>query len=115
MIAALDRFRKRDVGFGDAADARQHDASADLVGAELVERADDRFDRALHVGLDHQREFLAAGGLDLRHHLFERAAHAGLAGGHLVALLALAIVGDFARAGLVLDHGETIARIRACR
>ena len=25
------------------------DAGADLVGAELLERADDRFERALHV------------------------------------------------------------------
>ena len=58
---------------------RMDDARADFVGAELVERADDRFDRALHVGLDDQREFLAAGGLELRHHLLERAAHAGLA------------------------------------
>ena len=55
------------------------DARADLVGAELVERAGDRLDRALHVALDDQREFLAARGLDLRHHLLERAAHAGLA------------------------------------
>ena len=35
--------------------ARRH-----LVGAELLERADDRLDRALHVGLDDQRELLAA-------------------------------------------------------
>ena len=31
----------------------------DFVGAELVERRVDRFDRALHVALDDQREFLA--------------------------------------------------------
>ena len=53
------------------------DARRDLVGAELLERADDRFDRALHVGLDDQREVLAARGLELAHHLLERAAHAG--------------------------------------
>jgi hypothetical protein len=28
----------------------------DFVGAELVERTDDGFDRALHVALDDQRE-----------------------------------------------------------
>ena len=31
----------------------------DFVGAELVERADDRLDRALHIGLDEQRKLLA--------------------------------------------------------
>ena len=36
-----------------------------LVGAEFFERAGDRLERALHVGLDDQREILAAGGLDL--------------------------------------------------
>ena len=60
---------------------RMDHARADFVGAELFERADNRFDRALHVALDDQREFLAARGLDLRHHLLERAAHAGLARG----------------------------------
>src|SRR6267154_2388578 len=45
------------------------DARRDLLGAEFVERADDRFDRALHIGLDDQREFLEARGLHLRHHL----------------------------------------------
>ena len=80
--------------------------------AELVERAVDRFDRALHVALDDEREFLAARGLELRHHLFERAAHAGLAGGHHVALLAHAIIGDFARAAFAIDHGKAVAGIR---
>ena len=62
----VEAFGERDVGFGDAADARMQDARADFIGAELVQRADDRFERALHVGLDDQREFLAARGLELR-------------------------------------------------
>ena len=85
--------------------------AADLVGAELVQRAGDRFDRALHVALDDQREFLAARGLDLRHHLLERAAHAGLARRGLLALLARAIVGDLAGARLAVDHREPVAGV----
>ena len=54
-------------------------ARADFVGAELLERADDRLDRTLHVALDDERELLAARRLELAHHLLERAAHAGRA------------------------------------
>ena len=87
-------------------------ARADLVGAELLERAGDRLDRALHVGLDDEREFLAARGLELAHHLLERAAHAGRARGGLLALLAGAVIGDLAGAGLAVDHGEPVAGLR---
>ncbi len=66
MMAAFEAFRQRDVGFGDAADARMQDARGDFVGAELLQRAENGFQRALHVGLDDQREFLAARGLELR-------------------------------------------------
>ena len=86
--------------------------AADLVGAELFQRADDRLDRALHVALDDEREFLAARRLELRHHLLERAAHAGGARRRLLALLADAVIGEFAGAGLGLDHGETVAGVR---
>ena len=103
---------ERHVGLADAADARMQDARADFVVAELVERADDRFERALHVRLDDEREVLAAGGLELAHHLLERAAHAGGARRLLLALLMRAIVGDLARARFVLDHGETVAGFR---
>src|SRR5215472_15105544 len=78
------RFRQRHVGFGDAADAGMDHARADFVGGELLDRANDRFQRALHVGLDDQRQILAARGFELAHHLLERAAHAGRACGHLV-------------------------------
>ena len=60
MIAAPEDCGERHVGFGDAADAGMDDARRHLVGAELLQRADDRFERALHVALDDQREFLAA-------------------------------------------------------
>jgi len=59
-----------------------------------------------------QREILAARGLELRHHLLERAAHAGDAGGGVLALLVGTVARDFAGAGLVLDHGETVAGFR---
>ena len=87
-----------------------HDARLDLVGAELAQRADDGLDRALHVALDDQRELLAAGLLELLHHLLERARGAG--GAQRLAALAHAVVGDLARAALVLDHGERVARLR---
>ena len=86
----------------------QH-AGNDLVGAELVERAGDRLQRALHVGLDQQREFLAAGRLELAHHLLERAAHAGRARCDLVALLPRAIVRHLAGARLAVDHRQAVA------
>ena len=73
---------------------------------------EDRFQRALHVGLDDQREFLAARGLELRHHLLERTAHAGDRGGGVLALLVGAIARDLAGAGFVLDHGKAIAGFR---
>ena len=77
----------------------------------LSSAPDDRLDRALHVALDDQREFLAARGLHLRHHLLERAAHAGLARRGLVALLARAIVGHLAGARLAVDHREAVAGV----
>src|SRR6266542_1084892 len=66
------RLRQRHVGFGDAADTGMDHARADFVGGELLDRADDRFQRTLHVGLDDQRQILAARGLELAHHLLER-------------------------------------------
>ena len=105
-------FGQRDVAFRNAADAVVQHAGRDFVGAELVERAVDRFQRSLHVGLDDQREFLAARGLGLRHHLLERAAHAGGPGRGLLALLTRTVIGDFAGARFVLDDGETVAGIR---
>ena len=108
----VETFRQRDVGFRDAADARMQDARGDFVGAELLQRAQDRFERALHVGLDDQREVLATCRLQLAHHLLERAAHAGNGGGGLLALLMRTVAGDFAGAGFVLDHGDAIAGFR---
>ena len=49
-------MRQDHVAFGDAADAGLQDLRADFVGAELGQRALDRFRRTLHVGLEHQRQ-----------------------------------------------------------
>ena len=105
-------FGQRDVGFGDAADAGMHDARPDFVGAELFERRDDGFDRALHVALDDEREFLAARRLELAHHVGERTARRTAARGDLVALLALAIFGDLAGARFGLDDRDAVAGFR---
>ena len=69
MMTAPRGFRQRHVGFGDAADAGVEHARGDFLGAELVQRADDGLDRALHVALDDEREFLAARSLQLAHHI----------------------------------------------
>ena len=50
--------------------------------------------------------------LELAHHLLERAARAGCRAAELLAPLALAVFGDLAGAGLVLDDGEAVAGLR---
>ena len=75
-------LRQGDVRLGDAADAREQDARRDLVVAELLQRAVDGLDRALHVALDDERQFLAAGALlEVAHHVDERAVGTAGAGG----------------------------------
>src|SRR5690606_3420769 len=53
---------ERDVAFRDGTCASMYDTRLHLVGAELVERCHDSFDRTLHVALDNQRELLEAAG-----------------------------------------------------
>src|SRR5205823_6608219 len=108
----VETFRQRDVGFRNTADAGMQNTRGDLVGAELLQRTQNRFQRALHVGFDDQREFLAARGLELRHHLFERAAHARDGGGGVFALLVGAVARDLTGAGFVFHHGEAVAGFR---
>src|SRR5439155_8908648 len=92
--------------FADAADAIVNDARRHFLGADLLKRLDDRFRRALDIGLDKHRKLLAAAFLELRHHLLERRAPGGDAA--LVAPLALAIGGDLACATLAVDDHELI-------
>src|SRR3990167_4274404 len=100
---------QHDVAFADRAGARQDDPRADLVGGHLVQRTDDRLGRTLHVGLDDQRQFFQLLVLQLGHNVGH-----GSAGAHrgqrLLALQADAVLGQLAGAGLVLDHGERVAR-----
>src|SRR5262245_45409089 len=98
---------ERHIRFGDAADARVHDPRLDLVVAELAQGAADGLHRSLHIALDEERKLLAAGLLQLLHHLLKRARRAGRA--QRLAALAQAIVGELARAALALDDGEGIA------
>ena len=59
-----DRLRRDgevDVALGDGADARVDDGELHPLGRELVERVGDRFDRALHVGLDDDAQLLLIG------------------------------------------------------
>ena len=74
---------------------------------------DDGFGRTLHVGANHEREFLAAGsGLQVLHHVDERAAAGAGAGGLTLALLTGAVFGDFASARFRLDDRDAIAGFR---
>src|SRR5690606_4776055 len=83
-----------------------------LVGAELVQRRNDSFNRTLHVALDDEREFLQAARLQLRHHLLERTALASLACNRLLAGLAGPVLGDLAGTCFRIHHCETVARLR---
>src|SRR5581483_11200976 len=77
------------------------------AGGDLLERAGDRFERALDVGLDDHGELLGHARGDLREHLFERAARARRR--LLLAPAALAVIGDVARLRLVLRDDEIVA------
>ena len=85
----------------------QH-AHRHLVGRQLLRRADDRLERALHVGLDDDRQLLAP----RRRRSARTSARA--CRGHRrppprSRAAALAELGDLARAALVLDHDELVA------
>jgi hypothetical protein len=87
-----------------------HDAGADLLIADLLQRLDDRFRRTLHIRLDEDMKVLARTFLELRHHLLERSAARGDA--TRLTPLALAIIGDLSGARFVLDDDELVARFR---
>ena len=102
--------REVDVALADAADRRVHDLHLDLVGRELEQRLRQRFLRALHVGLDDQRQHLLGALPHLVHHVLEVR---GLALGQLhVAVLALTEGRDLARPALVAEHHELVAGLR---
>src|SRR5690606_9530537 len=108
------RAGERDVRLGNAADTGMQHTRRDLVIAELGQRLDDRFDRTLHVALDDERKLLTArGGLQVRHHLLDRAAAAASrTRRRKIAALTLTVFGDLAGTRLVLDDRKAIARFR---
>src|SRR5882672_2167763 len=69
--------RERHVGFGDRSGRAVNHFELDLVGREPCERVGERFDRALHVALQNDLEFLHFAGGETRAQIFERDA-AGL-------------------------------------
>ncbi len=83
----------------------------DLVVADFLQCANDRLERALHVALDDEREFLAPGVLELLHHLLERALVAGRS--ESFATLAHPVIGDLASPRFILDDGKLVARFRS--
>ena len=85
-------------------------AHAHLVVADLLHRLNDRLGRALHVGLDHDRQLLdVLVLLGLGEKLFQRGARPG--GGALFLGGILAVFGDLAGLALGLDDVEHVARL----
>ena len=104
--------RERNVALGNATDARMQHACLDQIGRDLVDRIDDRLDRALRIGLDHERIFDRLLFLERTEHALEarRATGGALAGHH-----ALAIFRHFARTRFVFDDRQRVARTRHAR
>ncbi len=96
-----DRVRRRGqqhVRLVDRADARADDADLDLLVRQLRQRVGEHLRRALHVGLDDDRQLLDAAFGDLLLQRFERQA-AALGAERALLGLRLAERGDLARLG----------------
>ena len=73
-------------------------------------RVDDGLDRALHVALDDEREFLAAGTLlKVAHHVGERAAGRAARAPGRSRFWRVPVFRDLAGAGLGIDHRDAVA------
>ena len=96
---------QRDVGLGDTADALVQDVDLDLVGRQLLQGADDRLDRAVHVALDDDRQLFGRAFLERGEHGFQRAL-----GGQRRGFLrfGLAEFSNLARPGFGLDDNELV-------
>ena len=101
-----------DVVLGDAADAGVDHVDAHLGVVDLRELADDRLDRALHVALEDDVEVGDAAGLHLLEELLERDAAARLLRERLAPQPLAALLGELARAAVVLDDAAELARRR---
>ena len=94
---------------GDRADAGMDDLELHLVAGKFGQHFAEHFHRALHVGLDDDRQFLGFAGLELLVQLIERDARAGAARQRSFAQLVLPVIDDVARLGFV-GHLEMVAR-----
>ena len=108
------RRRQQHVGLVDRADAAVDDPDLDLLVGQLGQRVGQHFGRALHVGLDDDRQFLHAAFGDLRLQRLERQARA-LGAERLLLRLRLAEVRDLPRLGRVGQRLERVARRAAAR
>src|SRR5687767_7427441 len=103
------RRGEREVRLGDVADGVVDHLEPDLFLRDLRERALDRLERSLHVGLEDELELLGLAFLHLREHLVERRGLLRGAGSR-----ALAGIGRDERLGhlLVRDSAEHVAGLR---
>src|SRR5215207_3961024 len=100
-----------DVGLGDPADAGAHDLHLHLGLRQLRDLVLERLERAGDVGLEHQVEVLDLAAARLVEDRLERHLLAGAAGLRLALQAEAALVGELARAAVVLDHAHVLARL----
>src|SRR5690606_22603709 len=100
---------KRNIRFGNPANARIEDLDRNLVGAEILERVGDGLRRALNVRLDDDRQLIHGAVLDRAEHLFDGAARG--CRDPLVLVKPLTVGGNLSR--LILGFGDD--EIIACR
>src|SRR5579871_2511004 len=103
-------MRQNHIGFGDAADAAMQHLGADFGRAEFFNRAVDGFERALHIGLDDQRQQPLLAFFTALEQLIERLTRDRRL--PRFAPLAAAIFRDFAGAGFRVYDDEFVAGFR---
>ena len=111
MMIAFERRRQQHVRLVHRADARVDDADLHLLVGQLGERVGQHLGRALHVGLDDDRQLLHAAFGDLRLQRLEREPAALRAERAALGLL-LAERRDLPRLGRVGQRLEHVARLR---
>ena len=104
-------FRQRNIGFGDPADGAVNDTSFHFVCRQFFKRLGDRFNRTLHIALQHYRHFGRIFGLQLVHHLLKGAARSSLCRDGFFTSFALTILSDFARLPLRANNGHLVTRL----
>ena len=108
------RRRQQHVRLVDGADARVNDLDPHAIVAQLRQRVGEHFGRALHVGLDDDRQVLHVAFGDLLLQRFERQA-AAFGAERLFLRHALPVGGDLPRLGGVGECLEGVAGLRQTR